>query len=428
MSEGKSINVLGNIYNNIKKGLSLGKTLMMLQGSARSGKTYNTMIFIVLECLQNPIRKRKAIDPVTQKEMTIEEPLMVSVVRQSMPVLKRSVYRDFEAIMISMGQWNQRNMNKTDWVYTFPSGAKIEFFSADDQQKLRGPSRHILYCNEANEIESYAFSMLRQRTYEYIIVDYNPSFTEEHWLFRLIEDSRTYHFISTYKENIFLPKPVVDEIESYKDTNPALWEIFGLGHFAIVEGLVFPRENWDIIDDGEFPDWKTEESLGIDWGFVNDPTVVVGVCILGNDIYVREHLRETGMMTADIAEFLHRTAFDDKDKHCDIDNRLVKELEGAGVKMLLPTKKNGDSIITGIRIMNQRKIHITASSTDLIKEFRNYVYKKNRHDEFETDIKPIDKFNHGIDALRYVILDIFGDSYMEFGEREITKRDLNIFM
>lgn len=392
-----------------------------------SGKTYNTLIHIILECLQNPIRETKIKDPVTGRSMIKKDPLRVSIVRQSLPVIKRSVYEDFKTIMISMGQWEDRRMNKTDYIYTFPNGATIEFFSADDEQKLRGPWRHILYINEANEIYYYSFSMLRQRTYEYVIVDYNPSFTEEHWLFPLMKDERSYHFISTYRDNIFLPAPAVREIESYQTTNPALWQIFGKGEFAIVEGLVFPKENWDIIEDDAFPEWLGEEYIGIDWGFTNDPTVFVGVIIYGDDIYVRLLHYQMGMKTKDIADAL--APYAGNYKYCDIDNRLVTELEDAGIPLLTMTKKNSESIMSGIRLMNQRKIHITVSSTELIKEMRNYVYKKDRHDAYQTNLKPIDKFNHCIDALRYVVYaECGGINADDYDSKPLSKFELGLFM
>lgn len=409
MSENKQntaqIDVLGNIYNNIVKGLSLGKDLIMLQGSARAGKTMNTMIFLVLQSLN--------------------ERLKISVVRQSLPVIKRSVLEDFKNIMIRMGQWDDKRFNKTDCIYYFPNGSIMEFFSAEDEQKLRGPSRDILYVNEANEISYYAFSMLRQRTYKYTIIDYNPSFTEEHWIFPLMTDNRSYHFISTYKDNIFLPEPAVREIESYKDTNPALWQIFGKGEFAIVDGLVFPKDNWDTIADDDFPTWLGEEFIGLDWGFVSDPTVCVGAIVNETDIYVREYFREIGMKTRDIAARLE--PYRDMYKYCDIDNRLVSELEDAGIPLLTMTRKNGESIMSGIRLMNQRHIHITESSTDLIKEFRNYVYKKDRHDAYQTNLRPIDKFNHGIDALRYVVYAECSGTF-EDDTRGFSKEELGIFM
>lgn len=370
-----------------------------------SGKTVNTMIYLALQCLN--------------------ERLKVSVVRQSLPVIKRSVLEDFKNIMIRMGQWDDKRFNKTDCIYYFPNGSIMEFFSAEDEQKLRGPSRDILYVNEANEISYYAFSMLRQRTYKYTIIDYNPSFTEEHWIFPLMADERSYHFISTYKDNIFLPEPAVREIESYKDTNPALWQIFGKGEFAIVDGLVFPKDNWDIIPDNDFPTWLGEEFLGLDWGFVSDPTVCVGAIVNDTDIYAREYFREVGMKTRDIATRLE--PYRDMYKYCDIDNRLVSELEDAGIPLLTMTRKNGESIMSGLRLMNQRHIHITESSTDLIKEFRNYVYKKDRHDTYQTNLRPIDKFNHGIDALRYIVYAECGGCVVD-DTHGFSKEELGLFI
>lgn len=337
-----------------------------------SGKSRNIMIFLCLRCM-NEVKK-------------------VSVVRQSLPTIKRSILEDFKIIMQQMGQWEDRRFNKTDFVYYFPNGSIMEFFSAEDEQKLRGPSRDILYANEANEISYYAFSNLRMRTYEFCIVDYNPTFTEEHWLFPLMTDERTYYFKSTFMDNMFLPQAAREEILSYKETNPALWKIYGEGEFAIIDGLVFPKENWDIIPDEDFPTWLGEEFLGLDWGFVKDPTVCVGVIVNDTDIYVREYFREVGLKTKDIAKMLE--PYKDLYKYCDIDNRLVSELEDAGIPLLTMTHKNSESIMSGIRLMNQRHIHITASSTDTIKEFRNYVYKKDRQDVYQTNLRPIDKFNH----------------------------------
>lgn len=500
MNKTTTIQVLGNIYNNILKGVELGKTLIMLQGSARAGKTYNTMIYIIQVCLSTVVK--------------------VSIVRQSLPVIKRSVLEDFKDIMLKMGIFEDKRLNKTECKYYFANGSVLEFFSADDEQKLRGSYRDILYINEANEISFYAFSMLRQRTYKYTIVDYNPSFTEEHWLYPLMSDKRSYHFISTFMDNVFLPEPAREEILSYKETNPALWQIFGLGEFAIVDGLVFPKENWDIIANDEYPSWKKEEVLGLDWGFtcfsgdtmittidgdipikdvkvgnlvltregyrrVNavldkgikkahkktfitdkgaftfvatdnhkfysngkwkkygeltkkdnlylqnelciiqeiidngyenvsvydlsidgcheyfangvlvhncDPSTAVGVIIIGDDIYVRQIYYEYGLQTQDIAERL--SPYSSNYKYCDIDNRLITELEMNGVTLLNPTKKNGDSILSGIRIMNQKHIHITESSTDVIKEFKNYVYKKDRNGVTMYDKNPVGKFDH----------------------------------
>lgn len=390
----RQIDVLGNIYNNIKKGIDEGKTLISLQGSSRSGKTRNTVIWLCTEALQRPVK--------------------ISIVRKSLPALKRSVLEDFKIVMMQMGQWEDKRFNKSENIYTFRNGSVIEFFSADDEQKVRGSSRDILFCNEANELLEAEFRQLRMRTRKYVIIDYNPSFTEEHWIYPLLTDRRTYHFISTFRDNIFLDPAIVEEIESYKETAPALWQIYGMGQFAIIEGLVYPKDNWDIIADVDFPDWKNEGFLGLDWGFKNDPSACVHVIISGKDVYVKEIFYELSLSTDDIADRLQD--WKDVQKYCDIDNRLVTDLENAGIPLLTMTQKNSESIMTGIRLLNQRKIHVTEGSVDLIKELRNYVYKKDRHDIYQTKLKPIDKFNHLLDALRYVV-------YAEFKQDEIDNED-----
>lgn len=384
----KQVNVLFNIWENIKRGVEMGKRIISLQGSSRSGKTYNTMIWLIVEALK--------------------EPTHISVVRKSLPALKRSVLQDFKEIMIAMGQWNDKNFNKTDLIYSFPNHSVMEFFSADDEQKIRGSKRAILFCNEANELEHSEFNQLFMRTTKYTIIDYNPSFTEEHWIFPLRSQKNTYHFVSTFRDNIFLEDAVKEAIESYKDTNPALWQIYGMGEFAIIDGLVFPKENWDIIPDTDFPDWADDGFVGLDWGWEPDPTVAEHVIVEGNDVYVKELFRDNKLFATDIAEKLEN--YRGCTKYCDIDKRLVADLENAGIPLLNMTEKSGTTILTGIHLLNQRKIHITESSTELIKEFRNYVYKKDRNGTVMTDVNPVGKFDHGVDALRYVMLAEFGST------------------
>lgn len=379
------IQTIGNIYNNILKGLQDGKDLISLQGSMRSGKTYNIMIFLIQACLASKI--------------------IVTVARKSMPVLKRSVFRDFLEIMTNMRLYKQARMNKTTMVYAFENGSVMEFAAFDDEQKARGPSRDILFCNEANELEWGVFQQLRGRTRRFSIIDYNPSFTEEHWIFRINADKRTYHFISTFNDNPFLTDAIREEINSLKYTNPAWWQIFGLGQYAIVEGLVFPKTTWDECDMTDFPLWSTDKRIGIDFGYTNDPTAAI-LCVFDKrgaekHLYMHELLYEKGLKSRQIAARLK--SYNDIPKHCEsADPRLIDELEDCGMSLLYPTKKYAGSVVVGIQKMLGYHIHVTKESTDLIKELRNYIWQKDRHDAY-TNI-PIDKFNHLIDAARYCVL------------------------
>lgn len=390
--EVKNIDIIGNIYNNILKGLSEKKKLIALQGSARSGKTYNIIIFLIQCCISKKI--------------------LVSVVRLALPSLKRSVFRDFIEIMCNMGLYDTKRMNKTEMTYTFENGSVMEFFAtADNEQKVRGPSRDILFCNEANELSEWEFNQLKMRTRLFTLMDFNPSFTEEHWIFKRLPADDTYHFISTFKDNPFLTEAIRDEIMSYKYTNPALWRIFGEGQFAIVDGLVFPKENWDTCRFEEIPIEITADTrkqrIGLDIGYSGrgDPTAAIR-CFYAKiggvqHLWLHEILYEKGLNEQQVAKRL--MCYNDIPKFVDSANPLyIQNLEDNGLLNVRPVKKYANSIVEGLQKMQGYKIHITKTSVNLIKEFNNYCWQKDRHDQFTN--MPIDKFNHGIDAARYATM------------------------
>ena len=214
------------IYSRIENARAKGYTTVSAQGSSRSSKTYNIVIWLIVRCL-------------THQGTT------VSVVRKTLTAARRSVLRDFKEIMIDMGRWNERNVKKGEFIYYFENGSWIEFFGADNEQKLRGSKRKILYVNEGNELTYIEWQQLQMRTTAFSIIDYNPSFTDDHWICQLNREKDTFHFVSTYKDNPFLEKKVIDEIESLQWKNPSLWRVYGLGLQAIIEGLIF--ENIEYV-------------------------------------------------------------------------------------------------------------------------------------------------------------------------------------
>lgn len=341
-----------------------------------SGKTWNTLIWLIVYCLNHP-------------------KTTVSIVRKTNPALTGSVMRDFISIIQDMGFWDRRDFNKSSQMYTFKNGSWVEFFSTDDEQKLRGRKRQILYVNEANELLEIEYKQLKMRTTKFTIVDYNPSFSEEHWLNTVNEDPRTYHFITTYNDNPFLEQVIIDEIESYKETNPSLWRIYGLGLRAIVEGLVF--ENWDIVDD--FPKYCDKEGIGLDFGYARDPTAGIRCGLTGIDFYMDELFYRTHMLTSEISAELKPWDYDVIADSAD--PRLIDEIFNEQI-LIYPVQKFGGSIMAGIMKMLEFRIHITKRSVNLIKEFKNYTYQQDKNGNWLN--KPIDAWNHGIDAGRYWVL------------------------
>ena len=233
------------VYTEVSKAIQNGYKVVSAQGSSRSSKTYNILIFLIAYVLQHPKTS-------------------LSIVRKTLPALKGSVFRDFKEIMQEKFKiWDNRSMNKSEMIYTLPNGSFVEFFSTDDEQKIRGRKRNVLYCNEANDISYLEWQQLVMRTTQFSIVDYNPSFTDEHWLCELNKDPRTYHFISTYKDNPFLEQTIIDEIESLQHKNKVLWTVYGLGQQAMAEGLIFP--DFEIVD--EFPLYAKHVAAGLDFGY-----------------------------------------------------------------------------------------------------------------------------------------------------------------
>ena len=388
------------VFSEIETARSNGYTTVSEQGSSRSAKTYNTVIWIVCQCLSVP-------------------KTTVSICRSTLPSLKGSVLRDFIEVLQRIGEYSDKCYNKSDLIYTFPNGSWVEFFSCDNETKLRGRKRKILFVNEANELKYLEWQQLQLRTTQFSIIDYNPSFSDEHWICEVNKDPRTYHFISTYKDNPFLEQKVVDEIESLKRKNFSRWQIYGLGQQAQVEGLVF--HNVEVVERIPETGYRRRHFLGMDFGYTNDPTAIIDVLIEeeSKTFYLDELCYRTTMLTSDIVAEL-KPQGQVKVISESADPRLVQEIYRAGIN-IHPVVKYQGSVEAGLTKMQEYKIVITKRSSNLIKEFRNYTYSQDKEGKWLNT--PIDVWNHGIDAIRYVVMsEILGGQRKAIDRERIAKR------
>lgn len=380
------------VFAEIQKATQSGFTTVSAQGSSRSSKTYNVLIWLILYCLRNAYTR-------------------LSIVRATLPSIKGSVFIDFKEILMRMLLFDEKALNKTELTYHFQNGSWVEFFSTDSEQKLRGRKRDVLFVNEANELSFIEWQQLKMRTTRFAIMDYNPSFSEDHWICGVNQDPRTHHFITTYKDNPFLEQSIVDEIESLRGKNQTLWQVYGLGLQAVIEGLIF--KNVQPVDD--IPESVRRRYAGMDFGFTNDPTAIVEVGIAGNDLYIDEKCYQTQMLTSDIVRVLRRDCDRMKVISESADPRLIQEIYRAGVN-IHAVKKFPGSVEAGISKMLEFNICVTKRSLNAIKEFRNYTYEQDKEGKWLN--VPIDCYNHSIDAIRYVVMsEVLG------GERQsIDKR------
>lgn len=384
------------IYAEIQKAIDSGYSTVSLQGSSRSSKTYNTLIWLIMYCLQHAHTR-------------------LSIVRATLPAIKGSVFIDFKDILLRMGIWDDKNLNKSEFTYQFANGSWVEFFSTDSEQKLRGRKRDVLFVNEGNELSFIEWQQLKMRTTRFAIIDYNPSFSDEHWICTVNDDPRTYHFISTYKDNPFLEQTIIDEIESLKGKNNSLWQVYGLGLQAVIEGLIF--KSYSTISD--IPVTVKRRWLGMDFGYTNDPTAICEVAVAGDNLYIDEYTYQTQMLSSDIIRVLKEQEERRKVIAESADPRLIEEIHRAGID-IHPVKKFSGSIEAGISKMLEYNLIVTKRSTNVIKELKNYTYRQDKDGKWLNE--PIDCYNHALDAVRYVVMnELLGGERKPINKKRIAR-------
>jgi phage terminase large subunit len=341
-------------------------------GGTRSGKTYAILQYLIAKGL--------------------EEKQTITVVRKTIPLLKRTVMKDFKDILQSLDLWKEDVFNVSDRIYKL-GDTTIQFISTDDADKLRGIKSDILFIDEASEIDEESYFQLSIRTSGQIILAYNPTVSPYHWL-RQMKEVDT--FVTTYLDNPYIPKQMIQAIEDLKKKNPKYWAIYGLGIFAPNEKAIY---QFEIVDDFE----AEFIAFGLDWGYSQDPTAVVALYKNGENIYLEEVLYEKGLVLKDIGEALNKKEIDKSyEIWCDsAEPRSVEELYRLGFNAKA-VKKGPDSIKFGISVLQNHKIHIHKDSQNLINEMYAYQYATDKYG-YVTD-NPEGGLDHLLDAARYVAL------------------------
>lgn len=386
----------------VRKLAKLRKRIKAVQGGTSAGKTIG-----ILEVLIDRCQRDKKGD-------------VTSVVSETFPHLKRGAIRDFLSIMETQNYFRPERWNKTDYTYIFETGALLEFFSADQPAKSRGPRRKRLFINEANRIPKETFDQLEIRTTDEIWLDWNPS--EEFWFYTDLLPTRDDidHIILTYKDNEALDREIVKAIEQRK-SNIAWFKVYGLGQLGEVEGLIY--KNWQQID--AVPEEAKLLRRWLDYGYSNDPTAI-GDIYKWNDSYVLdEQLYQKGLLNSQIAEFLLNL-----DQQCAVaadsaEPKSNDELKMRGITVI-PARKGKDSILSGIQLVQQEKIFVTKRSHNIWKERMNYIWMVDEKTG-KTINEPIPIWNHHMDGIRYgfeTLLNAIPDKIRQ-EQRNMFERNVN---
>ena len=321
-----------------------------------------------------------------------KSPLLITIVSESLPHLRRGCIRDFFRILNESEENNPR-WSKTLFRYDF-GNAKIEFFGADESDKVRGPRRDILFINEGNNVPWDTARALDIRTSKFTIVDWNPVsefWAHEYWL----KEPDTFYVHSTYLDALkVLPREVVDNIESNKGKDANWWNVYGLGILGHPENLIWP--DFQIVE--ALPakcDWQAW-AYGLDFGFVN-PTALIKVIISNKKLYWDERIYQTALTNADLIEKL--THEERADIHADSSAPdKIEEIKRAGW-VIYPSNKD---VKMGLDVVRRQTLYITKSSVETIKEVRNYCRKKDKDGKVLEE--PVKIRDHACDAGRYSTL------------------------
>lgn len=333
---------------------------------------------------------------------TDHTPTLTSVVSETLPHLRKGAIRDFLSILQEHQYFEDARWNMSEHTYTFPMidshgkvypvGSKLEFFSADQPGKVRGPRRDRLFVNEGNNIPLETFDQLLVRTKEYAWVDWNP--VAHFWAYDLMEQRKDIGFVTlTYKDNEALDNRIVADIESHK-ANKNWWRVYGQGLLGEVEGRIYT--GWTAVDD-----ISHEARLvryGLDFGYSQDPAAIVAVYYYNGGYIIDEVLYAKYMSYEQMAETIKNQEQSAVTYADSADPRGIDTIYRHGVP-IMPIAKGRDSIDQGIHYVQDQRISVTKRSINVWKEYRGYLWETDKDGKITTD--PQDFDNHAMDAIRY---------------------------
>lgn len=356
-----------------QKIFQLTKRIRAVCGGTSASKTISIIVWLIDYAQSN---KNKKID----------------IMSESYPHLEDGAIKDFKAIMIDHNYWDDGRWNESKHVYTFETGSVIKFISVDKLGKAHGPRRDALFINEANNIDYHIYDQLEVRTKDVVWLDWNP--TNEFWYYTEVKEKVDHDFITlTYLDCIeVLPQNIIQSIES-KRNRKGWWKVYGEGQLGEVEGKIY--KDWQIID--EIPHEARLERYGLDFGYSNDPTAIVAIYRYNGGFITDEITYQKGLSNRQIADIL----LNQPQALCIADSaepKSIDELKSYGVN-ILPCLKGQGSVLQMIQYVQDQRMSMTKRSYNIIKEYRNYLWKTDKDGKILNE--PEHQFKHSMDAIAY---------------------------
>jgi len=347
------------------------------------------------------------------------------VVRKVFRTLKDSCYSDLKWAINRLGvdEFWETKESPIEMTYK-PTGQKILFRGLDDPLKITSITVETgmlcwMWLEECYEITNEdSFNMLDEsirgqspgNLFKQITLTLNP-WNEKHWVKRRFFDTEDDPDIlaktTNYKCNEFLDEADLKVFETMKKNNPRRYKVAGLGEWGIVDGLVY--ENWEEkeFSTNEISGRKDIKSaFGLDFGYTNDPTALFcGLIDLEKkEIFVFDEIYKKALRNRMIYDEISKRGYSKEKITADsAEPKSIDELRDLGLRRISGAAKGKDSINNGIQFIQGFKIYIHPKCVNFITEISNYTWDKDRFGN--TTNKPIDDFNHLMDAFRYAIED-----------------------
>jgi phage terminase large subunit len=338
------------------------------------------------------------------------------VIRKVGATLRDSIYALFKTVLGDWKIYDRCEVKDSLLTIILPNGSQFIFKGLDDSEKIKSIANiDDIVIEECTEISLDEFSQLNLRLrsknlFNQIHCMFNPvskaNWVYFHWFSEKGYDkSSTTVLHTTYKDNKFLPEDYIKALLDMKESNYVYYKIYAEGEFATLDKLIYT--NWKVGDFNYKELIKNGSDLiavfGLDFGYINDESAFIAVLVdsIDKKLYIFDEFYKKGLLNDEIAKEIKHKGYQKEIIIADCaEQKSIEEIKREGIQRIRPARKGKDSIMNGIQFIQQFKIIVHPSCVNAIEELKNYTWLKDRNTG-EYINKPIDKYNHLLDALRY---------------------------
>lgn len=375
---------------------------MVFYGGAGSGKSK----FVVQNAILKGLSERRKFLVLRKVDNTIRD----------------SIFQEF---LVCLEEWNILDFCEVKASYMtikLPNKTEFIFKGLEDPERIKSiQGLTDIIMEEATEFTREDYDQLQTRLrhptarHQQVFVMYNPA-SKDNWVYQYFHNPATKRpkgskvICTTYKDNRFLPKAYLDHLQDLKNTNPVYYEIYALGKFASLGKRIYT--NWKI--DSEFKPNQLvkqgyEPRFGLDFGFSNDPTVILSTLVSEADrvIYVFDEFVKTGMIAPEIFDVIKRKKLTHQLIYADSANlETIEQIKRLGARKIKPVKKGRNTVLHGIQYLQGYTIYVHPRCQNTIKELENYEWKPSKGSDDYENVPKQNGFDHCMDALRYAVNDL----------------------